>query len=663
MVYLGLIAITGVTIYFYWQTMPEISSGRRYALAALRWIALAVVMILLFNPIIRYSRNQPIQTRQLLLLDNSLSMEEKSGSEIKYQVYQEAEAQVKKLLQDKGYECETVTFADGIAGDQESSRLAKTMADLHDQDRLRNVKDIFLFSDGWFDDSDPEFIQNIQFPLQVYQTDFQAPDFDLQINRLKYNQRAWLKDLNPFIVDVSATNYNGKAEVDFYISEQKIQSSQLDFSQEKYQQIIFEHEFLTTGLQPIRVEVRSDSLEETETENNSFPGAVLVLEEKAAVKIISDRLSWEGRYLVQAAAREERFEVTYLQKDNELHKEREIVQMGAEIENCQVLCLVNYGKLSFSNAQIELIDRYVTNGGGLLYLGQPLPGLEGILPVRSTGIRREFEGKFRLTPESSNYQSFKVLKENLEEIPPVRFYYTELLRSGTLLADFPAEQTPPAIVFQEYGNGKVLYVSFLDLWKWQLWGEESHYEVFANNILQWLSYAKAENFFAWSEQNSYLLGEEAKINLAAFDEKYAPMSDLQAEIVISQDGQEYLRDFMNKANDNYNFSFTASEPGEYKYKIINTEGNQETEGKFLIESASSETRDRGTNSALLKFLAKQTNGKEFTRTEDFNDYPQAETAYKTTYHEIPLYKKWYVIAIFLLSFCLEIFFRKRWGLL
>jgi len=663
MVYLGLIAITGVTIYFYWQTMPEITRGKRFSLAALRWIALAVVMILLFNPIIRYSRRQPVQMKQLLLLDNSISMNEQSDYGTKLQLYRIAEAEVRQNLENKGYECETITFADGIDGNQESSRLAKTMSDLHDQDRLRNVKDIFLFSDGWFDDSDPEFIQNIQYPVHVFPSDFQASDFDLQITRLKYNQRSWLRELNPFIVDVSAKDYTGKANIDFYILEQKVKTSQIDFSQEKYQQLVFEHEFIDTGLQSIRFEVHADSLQELEIENNSFPGAVLVLEDKSAVKIISDRMSWEGRYLIQAAAVEERFEVTYLHKDNVLHKERDVVQLRAEIENCQVLCLINYGKLNFSNADIELIDRYVTNGGGLLYFGQPLPGLEGVLPVRSTGIKRQFEGNFTLTPGSAAYQSFKVMADNMEEIPPVKFYYTELLRSGTLLAEFPAEQTPPALVFQEYGNGKVLYGSFLDLWKWQLWGKEDHYQVFGNNILQWLSYAKTENFFAWSEHNSYLLGEDVKINLAAFDEKYAPMSDLQAEIVISKANNEYLRDYLNRANENYSYSFSGSEPGEYDFIITNSEGSQRTEGKFLIMSANSETRDRGVNSALLQFLAKQTGGKEFTNEGEIDEYPQAEISYKITYHEIPLYKKWYVIAIFLLSFCLEIFFRKRWGLL
>ncbi|MDP8321535.1 MAG: hypothetical protein RAO94_04195 [Candidatus Stygibacter australis] len=663
MIYLGLISLTGIIIYFYWRTMPEISRGKRYFLAILRWIALAIVMILLFNPIIRYSRRNPVQMRQLLLLDNSISMNEQSDNVSKLQKYKVQADSIKLLLESKGYKCKLLEFADGINGDKESTRLTKTFSDLQEQDNYKNVKDLFMFSDGWFDDSDPEFIQNIQFPVHVIQSDFQSTSFDLQITKLKYNKRSWLKEITPFIVAVSSSHYQGGAELDFYISDEKIETKQINFKDEKYQQVLFEHEFSQTGLQPVRVEIHQDSLLEVGIENNSFPGAVLVLENKAAVKVISDELSWEGRYLVQAAERDERFEVTYLYKGSDLRKNRDVVSLGSELENCQVLCLINNGKLNFTKSQIELIDRYVANGGGLYYLGQPLAGLDRILPVRSTGIRRIFEGKFRLTQESAAYQSFQTIKKNLDEIPPVRFYYTELKTSGTLLAEFPAEQTPPALVFQEYGNGKVLYGSFLDLWKWQLWGEDDHYSDFNNNIMQWLSYAKANNFFAWSEQNSYLIGEDVNIELAAFDEKYAPLTNLQAEIVITKDDQEYLRDYLNLNNERYSFSFTAKDPAEYKFTITDKQSLKGTGGKFMIMSANSEVRDRGINKSLLQYIARQTVGKELFKVNDLADYPKAESRFDTTYFEIPLYKKWYIITLFLLSFCLEIFFRKRWGLL
>ena len=450
MVYLGLLAITGITIYYYWRTMPEISAGRRYLLAALRIIALAVIMVLLFNPVIQYSRKEEVKPKQLLLLDNSISMDEKSSGKSKLEIFQETAQETSDLLSAKGYDTAIISFANGISGNRDASRLALSLAEIQEQDKLRNVQDVFLFSDGWFDDNDPEFIQNIQFPVHVNEINFQATGFDLQVSRLKYNQRAWLREVNPFIVDVSATNFTGKADVDFYISDKKIQTQPVDFAAEKYQQLLFEYEFMETGLQKIRFSVHTDSLAELETENNTFPGAILVLGDKAEITIISDKMSWEGRYLVQTANQEQRFEVIYLHKGNVLRWERDIVELGSEMENCQVLCLINYGTLSFNKDQIELIDRYITNGGGLLYMGLPVKELEYLLPVLSTGIRREFEGKFRLTPESSTYQSFQVIDKYLDEIPPVKFYYTQRKLSGTLLAEFPAEQTPPAIIYQEF---------------------------------------------------------------------------------------------------------------------------------------------------------------------------------------------------------------------
>ncbi len=663
MVYLGLLIIAIISIYYYWQTLPEISRTRRYLLAALRIIALALIIILLFNPVLRYTRRQLQKPRAILLIDNSISMQETADEITKYDLFAAAAQSMAEELAAKGYDPEIINFADGIEGKPEATRLAKSLADLQADDRLRDIKDIFLFSDGWFDDDDPNFIQNLPFAVHVFQADFAASGFDLEISRLKYNQRAWLKEDNPFIIDIKADNYSGKAELDFFAGDQLVQTRNLDFAEENYQQILFEHEFTATGMQKINFSVRTDSLNELQTENNSYPGAVLVLEDKAQVNIISDRYSWEGRFLVQVANQEQRFNVQYLLKERNLKLEREDVQLGAHLENCQVLCLINYGSLRFDDHEIELIERYVSNGGGLIYMGRPAGILEHLLPVRASNINRSFEGNFRLSSLSSRYQSFEVMKQNISEIPPVKFFYTQPKLSGSVLAIFPVEQEPPAIVFQEYGKGKVLYFSFLELWKWQLWGDGDHYRQFANNILQWLSYAKSENFVAYSEQNSYLLGDEIKIILSAFDEKYAPLTDIKPEITITKSEVEKQRDYLTRKNERYEYSFIAGETGEYDFFITEQEHDLQTNGSFIISSGSAEVRDRGINASLLNFLAKQTSGSIYRNHSDIKEYPEATAFVQTRYHEIPLYKKWYFITLFLIAFCLEIYFRKRWGLL
>ncbi|HRR01024.1 MAG TPA: hypothetical protein P5518_06860, partial [Candidatus Cloacimonas sp.] len=66
----------------------------------------------------------------------------------------------------------------------------------------------------------------------------------------------------------------------------------------------------------------------------------------------------------------------------------------------------------------------------------------------------------------------------------------------------------------------------------------------------------------------------------------------------------------------------------------------------------------------LSWLANETGGKVLyaSNIDSYNPTP-AKPIEQITRKEIPLYKKWYVIALFIFIFCLELFFRRRWGLL
>ncbi|MCF7919968.1 MAG: VWA domain-containing protein [Candidatus Cloacimonetes bacterium] len=662
MVYIGIIAALGITLYFYWHTQPELSRRQRIMLGILRFLTLSIVMILLFNPILSYKNRIEVKPRLLLLLDNSQSMQEQSGGTSKFELEKQAALELQLGLQQRNYEAELHYFAAGLEGDSNSSRLAQTFSDLQEKNLLQNVEAIDLFSDGWFDD-DPDFMRNIQFPVNALDLDFKATGFDLEINRLRYNQRTWLKELTPFVVDVSAQGFTGNSRVKFFSNDKLLESKEVDFSQEKYQQLLFEFEFMDTGLKQFRFVIESDSLGELESANNMHPGAILVMPDKAKITLISDGMTWDGRYLVQAIIKNERFAADYLLKKTQLMKKNETVRLTDELTGTRVLCLINNGGLHFNNAEAALITAFVKQGGGLFLMGKSIKELAELNPAGPSNIARLFQGNFRLAPESSQYQSFNIMKEFLSEIPPVRFYYTTPRLGATRLATFQQEQEPPAIIFQEFEEGKVLFLSFLDLWKWQLWGEDDHYFTFMDNLMQWLSYDRAENFLAWSHQNSYLLGEDVQITLNAYDEKFAPVTDLKAEITLELDGKEYLQDFLTRSFDQYAYSFIAEKPGNYQVKIRDTERGLESKTSFIINQANSESRDRGINRALLSFLAEETGGKFYWNNDILAEYPAGEVRYEYLHKEIPLYKKWYTIALFLLVFCTEIFFRKRWGLL
>jgi hypothetical protein len=94
------------------------------------------------------------------------------------------------------------------------------------------------------------------------------------------------------------------------------------------------------------------------------------------------------------------------------------------------------------------------------------------------------------------------------------------------------------------------------------------------------------------------------------------------------------------------------------------ESGQSTKGRFELSDSSLEKRDFGYNLPLLSWLANETNGKLLFQSNlnAFSPLP-AQAEELVSRKEIALYKKWYFLSLFILAFCLELYFRRRWGLL
>jgi hypothetical protein len=216
-----------------------------------------------------------------------------------------------------------------------------------------------------------------------------------------------------------------------------------------------------------------------------------------------------------------------------------------------------------------------------------------------------------------------------------------------------------------YEKGKVLQLAFLNLWKWQLWEKDNKYNQFITNIISWLSRESSERFFARTNKTSYFSGEKIAVNLTAYDETLSPIYDLNAKItVFDENRNNVFEEFLLAKDDVYQCEVGFLPSGNYSFQVRDKRTGLETTGEFIVTADDPESRDRGFNASLLAFISDQTNGKLFYP-EDITEFefPEAQLKPFNTSIEIPIYKKWYLIALFLLVFCLELFFRKRWGLL
>jgi len=84
----------------------------------------------------------------------------------------------------------------------------------------------------------------------------------------------------------------------------------------------------------------------------------------------------------------------------------------------------------------------------------------------------------------------------------------------------------------------------------------------------------------------------------------------------------------------------------------------------MISLDNPENRDKDFNTPNLSFISEITGGRSYNIDDlDTMEITEEDSIIEQHKFEIPIYKKWYLIALFLIAFCLEIFLRKRWGLL
>ena len=144
-------------------------------------------------------------------------------------------------------------------------------------------------------------------------------------------------------------------------------------------------------------------------------------------------------------------------------------------------------------------------------------------------------------------------------------------------------------------------------------------------------------------------------------------SDLDKDPLITifdPEGKEVTRDFMVREGDEYSFSAELAKTGNYRFEIREPDSQQKSTGSFAISEIAAEERDFDFNLPLLSYLASESRGHllSLSEAQDYNPLPPTQNKHISR-NEYAFYKRWYIISLFILSFCLELFFRRRWGLL
>lgn len=659
-----IIAVLAILIsaYYYLRTYPEQSKSRRLLLGSLRAISVGILLLLLISPVIYRLLHRKEVSEVLVLRDNSLSMNLETKKQAKSSLLQPFTEELTQRFKAVGYQTKSYNFASGLEGKKDRSVLNPVLAELAQKHDLSSVKAIILASDGWLRDESFESIQKSGIPFYVIADTSSSTAVDLALTRVQNNRYTYRNEPTIIRADIQSTGYAGPATATLKLNGKPLAKQSLSLKANQAAKVEFTQRFPQTGLFPYTVELEAPGARERSLSNNSYPGAIEVLSDKEQICIFTDSPGWDGKFIQDVITANARWEAkTYIIRGGQLYL-GEKTSVLPKTENLAAIVVVNHGKLELPKAVADFILNNQRKGTGLLYQGYPVAALQAVLPARASNIASPYSGFLVWTPAADGYPMLSTDSASRDEIPPLDYYYVTASPGSQVLVEINNPQKSPAIVINTNSGGKTVSFSFLNFWKWQLQSKTEGYSKLLGNILTWLSNRSAGNYRAIYKP-SYLKGEEIKLELRVDDDIRQSRLDLNPLLkVLDDQGKEVFSDYMIPEEANYSLKLGLTKAGNYSFEISDKVSKDKTSGRFNLSEASMEERDFDFNLPLLSWIASSSGGRLLTPDSDYQPVP-APVKEITESNELPLYRKWYILSLFILAFSVELFLRRRWGLL
>ncbi len=650
-----------IAVYYYHRTQPELHLRGRIFLGSLRAISILILLSLLISPILYYIHQRTEVSEVIVLRDVSGSMNLKKSGQSKQDYLQAHLDNIITKYRDKGYKVTDYDFANGISKDKDNSLLSPALA--YVAKKHKRIRTIVLGTDAWLKDEDLTIVKQLNVPFITIADTSVAQNQDLAVISVNNNRLGYRNEPTLIRSEIKADNWKGTATVTLKINGKKSAEQKVNFDTENTQSVDFQQRFSQTGFYNYSVEVSAPNAKERTLNNNSFPGAIEIQSEKERIVVISDKPGWDNKFIIDAISTNPRWAIShYSAKNGQLSSGNKTIS-AIESSNLSVIVIINNGELRLGANIANQIQALQAKGIGLLYQGAPIGDLNSI-PIQKSNVGSSYQGFLRWQPESQNFPMLQIDPSEQANIPPLDYYYV-VAKPGTvtpITMDNP--QKSPGMVVSSSPTGKAIAIPVLNLWRWQMQSSSNAYQKLITSSVTWLGNLSTNNFNALYS-NSYFRGESVNIRLRVEDSIRQAKLDINPRLeIFDPENKSVFADYMTLDDNDFVASTSFSKAGTYRFEILDKDSGNKTSGKFYVAESSVESRDFDYNMPLLSWIAWESGGKMLDQSSisTFNPLPPTKEQV-TVRNEIPLYKKWYILSLFILTFCTELFFRRRWGLL
>ncbi len=704
-VILLVVLAVSAALYFYRVTIPPVPRAKKILLTTLRACSLAIILLLLCEPLLRLVTNSSRPPVLAVLVDISKSMAMRDNLGRRDSVLSQIVAEVENMttledenlrfyafgndvrpLQDKALDSLSL-YADG-------TDISAALQHLRGQKEQLNIRAALLFTDGSYNMGQNPLYEAGELGLPLYTVGIgdSSEQRDLVLTRVATNELVYNDTEVPVDVTLKSAGLGGE-RVEVVLSSG---GKDLDRKQIVLQSGVREYPvqlaYTPEGEGVTRYTVRATSLkDELTSDNNRKVFFARILKSKLRVLIVAGGPSPDVSALKQTLHEEKNFAVQSLTHNSGgSFYEGQLSRQLLDSTDCVVLvgfptagvpaAAINSLVSAISSAKIPVmfVDGKNIDASAL----RPLIPLLPLAGMTATG--NEQLVFFEPASAQKNHPIFgSVPSDAWEKLPPIFrkqvSYRTkaEAVVLGTVRV-FTEVTNEPLIALRSVNGQKSLAILGYGIWRWRLMaqGSQSTERAFSSllsNAIRWLTTREeSKPVKVVTTKTLYTQGEPVELLGQVYDASRNPVENARLSVTVKRDAEEFETVLRPTGNGRYEGVFEGLAAGDYTLRAsAGVDGQQlgTDNGRFSVGELALEFLDTRMNVSLLRQLAFRTGGKYLSPGEvrALGGNIRADASFLPanveTSDDLELWNWKYMLALLVMLLASEWFLRKRAGML
>lgn len=578
-------------------------------LFALRFIVVAVVMMLFFNPYIKQKTNKIEQPIIVFARDNSTSVTMTKDSVI----YKEKLPQVIDSLCntfEKDYDIETFEFG---GNSTDISEALNTIRRLYYK---RNVGAVVLFSDGIVNQGvEPEYnTENFPFPIYSVTLGDTVNHPDLMIQDVRYNKSVPALMSFPLRITVNAKNAKGSMmAATVKMDGAEVGNATVPVSSNNFSKTL-DFNITPDGEGIKQIDIQIDGLEkETQLLNNSRRIFIEVIDKKYNVLCYARSPHPDIAAIKSALGDHFGFETVFeYEKDKNLSESKYNILIVHQLPIPEEINGINVKDLPVLAVVGSSTDINDFNGS------------QNAVEIKKGAVNANLDIKARF---NSNFGLFTVnsnIKNELSSYPPLSLPHLETAfrahHDDIMFMNIMDLQTPnPLMSFANGEDGrKMAFIFGTGCWRWKLYEYFQHKnhdgfnEIFSKTVKYLLTERSKE--LTVNHKDSYTNTESVGFTAELRNPSRELVNEPDLHIRITGKQTKKVYDYVfAKGDGNYSLNIGVLPEGVYTYTASASLGGVEysATGSFTVVALGIEAQDLTAKTDRMRLIAEQTGGKYY----------------------------------------------------